>query len=182
VSEAEHPEPPDPIPAPEPPPDPPPEAAQGGRASAGDEATSELAATEDRLRRALADLDNYRKRSAREVDRRVAERTESLLLDWLEAVDSVERALRMAPDGELGRGLRSVLEQMDAILAREGVQRIGSGGEAFDPVRHEAISVRETADVPDRTVLESARSGFALGDRVLRPAQVVVSRVPEHAA
>jgi molecular chaperone GrpE len=132
---------------------------------------------EDRYKRALADLDNYRKRSAREVDRRVAENREALLRQWLEAIDSVERALRMQPDNrELFEGLRSVLDQMEAILARNGVQRVGTAGEPFDPERHEAIAVQPNDQVADRTVLETARSGFAMGDRVLRPAQVVVSR------
>lgn len=138
---------------------------------------------DDRYRRALADLDNYRKRTAREVDRRVEEAREALLRDWLEALDSVERALRMgAPEASLQQGLRGVLEQMEATLARHGVTRIGAAGEPFDPERHEAVAVRESADVPDRTVLEVVRSGFALGDRVLRPAQVVVARAPGRAA
>jgi molecular chaperone GrpE len=151
---------------------------QGGPpAGAGEDSAAQLAQMEDRLRRALADLDNYRKRTAREVERRVAESREALLREWLEAVDSVERALRMQePGNPLFEGLRSVLEQMEAILARNGVQRIGTAGEHFDPERHEAISVQENDEVDDRTVLETARSGFALGDRVLRPAQVVVSR------
>jgi molecular chaperone GrpE len=138
--------------------------------------SAELAATEDRYKRALADLDNYRKRSASEVDRRVAESREQLLRDWLEPLDSVERAIRMEPENELAQGLRAVLEQMEAILARNGVTRFGAPGEPFDPQRHDAIAVRESDEVPDRTVLGIERSGFALGDRVLRPAQVVVSR------
>lgn len=85
---------------------------------------------EDRYRRALADLENYRKRSARETERRVAEARERLLGEWLEALDSVERVLRMQPDDE---GLRAVLEQMDAILARHGVTRLGAPGERFGP-------------------------------------------------
>jgi molecular chaperone GrpE len=143
----------------------------------GDHA-AELAAMEDRWKRALADLDNYRKRSAAETQRRVTESQERMLGDWLEAVDSVERALRMEPepDNQLALGLRAVLEQMEAILARQGVERIGAAGEEFDPERHEAVAVRPANDVPDRTVLEVARSGFRHGDRVLRPAQVVVSQ------
>jgi molecular chaperone GrpE len=138
----------------------------------------ELARMEDRYKRALADLDNYRKRSAREVDRRVTESRDRLLVDWIQTVDSVERALQMEPDNPLFEGLRAVLEQMEAILDRQGVQRIGAVGERFDPERHEAIGVRDSADVPDRTILDVARSGYAIGDRVLRPAQVVVSRPP----
>jgi molecular chaperone GrpE len=137
---------------------------------------------EDRYKRALADLDNYRKRSAREVDRRVSDRSEALLRDWLEVVDSVERAVRMEQtESTLFQGLRAVLEQMESILQRHGVTRLGAVGEPFDPERHEAIGVRESDEVPDRTIVEIARSGFALGDRVLRPAQVTVSRRPERA-
>jgi molecular chaperone GrpE len=147
-------------------------------APAIEELEADLARTEDRYKRALADLDNYRKRSAREVDRRVLESREALLRDWLEALDSVERALRMEPENPLFEGLRAVLEQMEAILDRQGVKRIDAVGERFDPERHEAVGVRETGEVPDRTIVEVARSGYELGDRVLRPAQVVVSREP----
>jgi molecular chaperone GrpE len=143
--------------------------------------TGELARMEDRYKRALADLDNYRKRSAREADRRVAEGREAVLRDWLEAVDSVERALRMEPTNPLFEGLRAVLEQMEAILARHGVERVGEAGERFDPERHQAIGVQPSHEVPDGTVLEVARSGFRTGDRVLRPAEVVVSRREEPA-
>jgi molecular chaperone GrpE len=144
-----------------------------------EELAEQLARAEDRYRRALADLDNLRKRTAREVERRIEESRESLLREWLEAVDSVERALSMTPEGPVQEGLRSVLGQMEAILARHGVQRIGRPGEPFDPERHDAVAVRDEDDTPDRTVVQVVRSGFAIGDRVLRPAQVVVSRRPE---
>jgi molecular chaperone GrpE len=134
---------------------------------------------DDRYKRALADLENYRKRSARLTESRIAEAREAQLLEWLEAVDSVERALQLEPDGPLADGLRGMLDQMDAILARQGVLRIGIPGEAFDPERHEAVGVRDTHEVPDRTVVDVARSGYALGDRILRPAQVIVSRARE---
>jgi molecular chaperone GrpE len=135
---------------------------------------------EDRYKRALADLDNYRKRSTREVDRRVAESREALVRDWLQAVDAVDRAIAMDPENPMAEGLRMVLAQMEGILDRQGVRRIGRGGEQFDPERHQAVGVRETDDVPDRTVLEVARSGFESGDRVLRPAEVIVSRRDGH--
>ncbi len=145
-----------------------------------EDAAAQLAEMEDRWKRALADLDNYRKRSASETTRRVGEAREAMLLQWLDAVDSVERAIAMQPEPEnpTAAGLRAVLEQMETILARQGVQRVGAPGEQFDPERHEAVGVHETDDAPDRSILEVARSGFALGDRVLRPAQVIVSRAP----
>jgi molecular chaperone GrpE len=139
------------------------------------ELEAQIEALEDRYKRALADLENYRKRTVRETDRRVGESRDALIRDWLEAVDSVERALRMDPTGPAADGLRAVLEQMEAILRREGVQRIGAAGETFDPQRFEAVGVRSSGDVPDRTVVEVVRSGFGSDGHVLRPAQVIVA-------
>jgi len=139
----------------------------------------ELAKAEDRHRRALADLDNYRKRSGRDADRRVQEARAAVVRDWLEALDSVERALRTAePESALFQGLRAVLDQMDAILAREGVERIGKIGDRFDPRRHQAVGMHATSDVPDQSIVDVARSGFGLGDQVIRPAEVIVARRP----
>ena len=136
----------------------------------------DLARSEDRHRRALADLDNYRKRVARDGDRRAASARDGLLLEWLDVLDSVERALWMEPGDQ---GLVSVLAQMEAILARHGVHRIDALGAPFDPAQHEAIAAQPGNGLPPRTVLEVARSGFAFADgTVLRPAQVVVSQAP----
>ena len=140
---------------------------------------AEIARLEDRYKRALADLDNYRKRSAREVERRVEEGRDALLREWLEAVDTVERAARMDPDGPLGQGMRALLDQIEALLARRGVQRIGDTGEPFDPERHDAVEVRMTTDAPENTVVDVIRAGYAIDGRVLRPAQVAVARRPQ---
>jgi molecular chaperone GrpE len=140
---------------------------------------AELAQAEDRYKRALADLDNYRKRTARELERRVREVTDSIVRDWLDAVDSVERAIQMQSGGPCADGLRAVLEQMDAVLSREGASRIEAAGTRFDPERHEAIAVRPSPDVPDGTVVATERSGYQVDDHVIRPAQVVVARTPE---
>jgi molecular chaperone GrpE len=137
---------------------------------------AELARMEDRFKRAAADLDNYRKRVALEIERRAGERADAVLRDWLEVVDGLDRALAQKPDSPLREGLHAVLEQGESILERQGVRRIGATGETFDPERHEAVEVRETDDAPDRTVVTVLRSGYARGDRVLRPAQVVVAQ------
>lgn len=140
------------------------------------DAAAELAVMEDRYKRALADLDNYRKRAARETERRVVDAREAQLREWLEVVDSVERALTMDLESPAIEGLRAVLDQIESVLARQGVQRVGAVGERFDPERHEAVGVRQTDETPDRTVLHVGRSGFAIDDRVVRPAEVIVSR------
>jgi molecular chaperone GrpE len=147
------------------------------------EARDRNAELEDRYKRALADLDNYRKRSGRELDRRVADARDAVLLEWLDVLDNVERALRMEePGAPAFAGMRAVLDQMESVLGRQGVTRTGTAGEPFDPERHEAVEVRATDDVPDRTVVDVARSGFSHGDRMLRPAQVVVARPQERPA
>jgi molecular chaperone GrpE len=140
------------------------------------ELEAEVARLDDRLKRARADLDNYRKRTARDVARLVAERTDALIGDWLEVADSVDRALAMDSDG--GDGLRAVRDQIEATLARQGVERAGEVGDVFDPERHEAVDVRPTADVPDRTVVEVIRPGYVRDGRVLRPALVAVAQRP----
>ena len=162
---------------------PPPAAGDPGQGTeqaspASDELAKQLAAKDDRLKRALADLDNYRKRAEREVERRVTEDRETLLRGLLEPLDNIERALQAADHSPLAQGLRGVFDQMETLLARHGVQRLGAVGDRFDPTRHEAVAVRETDDVPDGTVVDIARSGFAIGDRVLRPAQAVVAKKP----
>jgi molecular chaperone GrpE len=142
------------------------------------ELEAEVARLDDRFRRARADLDNYRKRTARDVDRLVAERADALIGDWLEVADSVDRALAMAGEGAVGDGLRAVRDQIASTLARQGVERVGEAGEAFDPERHEAVAVRPAADVPDGTVVEVIRPGYTRGGRVLRPALVAVAKRP----
>jgi molecular chaperone GrpE len=136
-----------------------------------DEVRQELARMDDRHKRALADLDNYRKRSAREVERRVGEERERLLRDWLDVVDSLDRALAINDDA----GLRAVMDQMQSVLARHGAQRLAPVGERFDPEQHEAVATHATNEAEPGTVLEVARAGYRLGDRILRPAQVVVA-------
>jgi molecular chaperone GrpE len=135
---------------------------------------NELDRTQDRYRRALADLDNYRKRTEREAERQAAAARTTMLNEWLDAVDSVERALQMEPGDP---GLTAVLEQMNAILSRNGVTRIDAGGVRFDPQQHDAIAVVPVDDGGDQHVVEVARSGYANRDgEIIRPAQVVVGR------
>lgn len=155
-------------------PEPEPEDAKPARGSdVVEELKDRIAAIEDRYRRARADLENYRKRMERELERRVGEAGTAVTREWLEAVDSVERALRLDPDDE---GLRAVLHQMETILTRRGIARVEGVGATFDPQKHEAIAAVPTTETPDQTVVEVARSGFEREDgSVIRPAQVVVA-------
>jgi molecular chaperone GrpE len=136
-----------------------------------------LAETEDRLRRALADLDNLRKRYHRELAReRDAERRRAAA-ELLPIADNLERALDHAEPGcpALVEGIRVVREQAVTALARLGFERFDDVGRPFDPGRDEAISAIDN-DAPAGTVLATVRPGYGAGDELLRPAGVVVSR------
>jgi molecular chaperone GrpE len=144
-----------------------------------EELRAQLASAEDRYLRARADLDNYRKRAEREVERRVREQGDEQLRSWLEVVDSIERALALEAQPRLADGLRVFLEQMETILARQGVRRTGEVGERFDPELHEAVAVITSTNWPAGTIADVARSGYSVGDRVIRPAHVAVARPPD---
>ena len=160
---------------------PPPEP-DGETATQVDEAAAAaLAGLEDRWRRAVADLDNLRKRYARELERERAAERARVAAQFLPVLDNLDRALAHAggDPGTIVEGVRAVREEALAALTRLGFPRYEEVGVPFDPNRHEAISVEETDAAPDRTVLDVARSGYARDDRVLRPAQVIVARAPQ---
>jgi molecular chaperone GrpE len=132
---------------------------------------------EDHLRRALADLDNLRKRYGRELARESARERASVVSEWLAIVDNLERALEHSGGGDdaVVQGLRAVHEQAVALLDRLGFPRFDDVGEPFDASRHEAVSVVE-ADAPAGTVVATVRPGYGQPEAVLRPAAVVVSK------
>lgn len=138
-----------------------------------------VARLEDQLRRALADLDNLRKRHARDLDReRLAYRAGSAQA-WLPVVDNLELALQHAEDrtDPVIDGVRAVHQQAVDALAQLGFPRFDAEGETFDPTLHEAVS-----SVPDAaragTVVAVARPGYGTREALLRPAQVVVAMAP----
>jgi molecular chaperone GrpE len=141
------------------------------------EVEARAAALEDHLRRALADLDNLRKRFDREVSReRAAERARAAAL-WLPIVDDLERALEHAgADADsIVEGINTVRDQALTILEQLGYQRFDDLGELFDPLRDEAVSAIDV-DAPPGTVVATVRPGYGTDEVILRPASVVVSR------
>lgn len=145
-----------------------------------------LAETEDRLRRALADLDNLRKRYHRELAREREAERRRVAAAWLPVVDNLERALdhtvsldpgRLEPDCEsVLEGVRAVRVLATGVLAGLGYPRFDDTGKRFDPHRDEAVSA--VAGDPPGMVLETVRPGYGTDDDILRPAGVVVSRGP----
>ncbi|MDX1888801.1 nucleotide exchange factor GrpE [Mycolicibacterium sp. 050158] len=139
---------------------------------------AELAKAEDRARRAVADLDNLRKRYARELDRERTAARSKVAAAWLPVVDNLERAIAHAGEQSdaVIEGVRSILGEALQVLDHLGYPRDEESGVPFDPQRHEVVGVVEHADSAPGTVLEVVRPGYGRGSDQLRPAAVVVSR------
>ena len=142
---------------------------------------AELAKVEDRWRRAIADLDNLRKRYARELDRERAAERSKVAAAWLPVVDNLERAIAQTGDQSdaIVEGVRSILGEALQVLEQLGYPRDADSGVPFDPQRHEVVGVVEHGDSAPGTVVEVLRPGYGQGSSQLRPAAVVVSRREE---
>jgi molecular chaperone GrpE len=125
--------------------------------------------------RTRAELDNFRKRAAREAAQAGERAKANLVRELLPVLDNLERALGSAGEGEqhLAEGVRMVHGQLVAALEREGIHAFDPRGEAFDPECHEALSTREEGE--SGLVLDVVEKGYRLNGIVLRPARVVVS-------
>jgi molecular chaperone GrpE len=125
--------------------------------------------------RTRAELENFRKRAAREAAQAGERAKANLVRELLPVLDNLERALASAGDDEqhLADGVRMVHAQLVASLEREGIESFDPAGEAFDPECHEALSTRE--DGEPGVVLDVVEKGYRLNGTVLRPARVVVS-------
>ena len=129
------------------------------------------------LKRVAADFDNYRKRVARDQEGVVARAHERLVQELLPVLDDLERALEAAAQHEeakLEEGVRLVHRELMKALAREGLVEVETEGQ-FDPHVHEAL-LSQPSEQEDGSVIEVLQKGYRLGDRVLRPARVVVSQ------
>lgn len=137
----------------------------------------ERAALADQVLRMRAEFDNYRKRMARDADRVRQLAAEALIRDLLPVVDHLELAMKHRDGGPdaLAEGVGMVLRQFHDVLVRHGVEPIAAAGEPFNPEVHEAVTQRESEEVPAQAIIEEFQKGYKLGQLVLRPAKVVVS-------
>ncbi|GHA39119.1 hypothetical protein GCM10010372_44160 [Streptomyces tauricus] len=152
--------------------------AGGGPAPSRNEYTAELEELEDRWRRALADLDNLRKRHARELEReRTVERSRTAAA-FLPVLDNLELALTHAgaDPGAIVAGVQAVRDQAVNVLELLGYPRHAETGVVFDPARHEVIGVVQDPDATPGTVVDVLRPGYGDGERQLRPAAVTVAK------
>jgi molecular chaperone GrpE len=140
----------------------------------------------DRLLRTVAEMENLRKRTEREIGDTRSYAIAGFARDMLTATDSLNRALMVVPAEarESAEGpLKSLIEgielterEMQRLLARHGVKPIEAEGQKFDPHKHQAMFEVPDPSAPEGTVVQVVQTGFAIGDRVLRPAMVGVAK------
>jgi molecular chaperone GrpE len=136
----------------------------------------------EQLLRTAADFDNHKKRSRREMDDAERRAREELLRDLLPVFDNLERAAQHAGQASdmksLADGISMVLRMFTDTLGRIGIERIQAVGEPFDPALHEAVQQLETSEYPPGSVAAEVQPGYRFGERLVRPAMVVVAKPP----
>jgi molecular chaperone GrpE len=155
-------------------------AGQAGDANDAERIRAERDMLFEKLARAQADYQNSRKRLEAEADQRLQYANASLIKSLLPVIDNFERALAQDPSktdaATLLKGMQIVHDQWLNVLRQQQVQEIAPPpGEPFDPTRHEAL-MHQPSEHADGTVVQTLQKGYALQDRILRPAQVTVSK------
>jgi len=148
-----------------------------------EKAEDELGMWKEKAIRAAADLENYRKRMAREKGDAIRFGNQNLLLGLLPVIDNFNMGM-MAAEQDSGSmifmGMQMVQKQLDSFLEDQGVKEIQiKAGEVFDPNVHDAMSQEESEEIAEGSIIRVMRKGYMMGDRLLRPANVVVSAVAE---
>ena len=141
----------------------------------------ELAETREQHLRLAADFDNFRKRARQEQLDTIQYASGALVEKLLPFLDDLQRVLEHAPAGvdpSWLKGLELTVQNLEAMLAEQGLSPITTVGERFDPKLHEAIGTEESDDHPEDTIVQELRRGYRHHDRVVRPALVKVSRPP----
>jgi len=138
----------------------------------------------DRLLRTTADFENFKKRAARERIETAQFAAAALIEKLLPVLDHFEMAQAAAQNAgddklsSLQAGVAMIQQQLKTFLTEAGVEEIDAAGKPFDPALHEAVSQRETAEMPEGHVFQQLRKGYKLRDRLLRPATVIVAKKP----
>ncbi len=133
---------------------------------------------EETAKKAKADFENYKRKEDERKEKAKEAAREKLAEDLISVMDNLERAIMSADeDSALLQGVKMVSDQLYETLEKKGLQRIDAEGEEFDPNIHNAVETREHEE--DRKVLEQKRPGYMYGEKILRPAEVVVSEKEE---
>ncbi len=144
------------------------------------ELKAEIEANKDRILRISAEFENYKKRSAKEMDDFRKFANESLFKRLLTVVDNLERAISSGEDGSdakaLLEGIKMTHREIVKFLESFNVKPVEAHGKPFDPAFHQAVTQQESDQYPDNTVVDELQKGYLLHDRLIRPAMVVVSK------
>ncbi len=135
--------------------------------------------------RAVAEFDNFRKRTDREIDNARKFAVERFAQDVVTVADALEAAISSAaggPEAAHLEGAQATLRQLHRAFDKAGIALLDPAGKPFDPAWHEAMVAVDRGDVPPNTVVEVVQKGYTLNGRLLRPARVVVSRAPANGA
>lgn len=154
-------------------------AAENNEEGAFTQLQSDLERFRDLALRSQADFDNFRKRSAREKEDAVKYANSNLLERLIPIIDNFQLGLAAAGSAEnspILAGMSMVARQLNDFLSEFGVTAIDATGQTFDPNLHEAIAHENSETVPEGKVIRQVRRGFKLKDRLLRPANVIVSK------
>jgi len=148
------------------------------------DAEGRAAAARDAQLRAIADLENTRRRLERDASNNLKYAAEKLLNELLVVADSLELGLKAAegadgPAKAMGEGMQLTHRQLMSVLEKHGVKQLDPVGQPFNPDFHQAMTMVPSADVPANHVLSVMQKGYSLHDRLLRPAMVVVARAPD---
>ena len=139
-------------------------------------AQEELDETVDRLKRVMAEFDNYKKRSAKERDGLYGSLVSDIVIKLLPVLDNLENAANAeTQDVKYKEGVELVLKQFQDVLTSMGVQKIETVGTIFDPEIHEAVSSIQDEKLGEKEIAQEYRKGYKIGTRVIRHAMVVVA-------
>jgi len=140
----------------------------------------ELEEANDTMLRLAAELDNYKKRVAKERESLIKYATQDIIQELLPILDNFERAIESTGKSKdrdsLLEGVRMIFKQMYDTLERKGISRIDAVGETFDPAIHEAVMQLVSEEHPENVVVQELQKGYMLHDRVIRPSMVAVSK------
>ena len=137
-----------------------------------------LAAQKDDYLRLAADFDNFRKRTRRDSEQQAAAEKENFIRELLPVLDDLERALSREQPGsfeQMYQGVAMTLHRLAQLIHRQGIEAVEDIGRPFDPHRHEAVSLGHDPRQPDHIVLKVIQRGYCRGDKVFRPAKVIVN-------
>lgn len=144
-----------------------------------DQLAAEKAELKDRLLRALADFDNFRRRAERDRSEYVQFAAMEMVRDLIPVLDDFRRAVKAeTTDKEYAKGIELIDQRLFEILKKAGLEPTEAVGKPFDPNVHQAVDRAQSEELPDQTVLEEYQSGYNFKGKLLRPAMVKVAVKP----